>query len=356
VFSKGILLFCRSLLQLSALSAVLALYFSEIKIAQAASVKSASGKNVGKPKPSEDIEFSDADLLEPEMPPVKPEKPLLTEAAAYLKSSKEGISERVIILANEIDALFGNTRALNEYYSSTFVITQKSYLNTLGSGSYDIQSTLDLSLPNLRYTEERIRRWWSGLGGTEAEKEKEKKKVSKAEFKELNPWEFNQGSGARLSRPPAFNIHARASKNFLSKHFVHHFMEQVNWDSELLWQETTSLNSDFGLSEKLLFRFLNQADWGISDNKFGTTHGPSLIYSIDKVSATSFDIRMFNWTEENRLYLQKYTAGLTYRTNLHPLDWFFVQITPELSWPRTEDFRSVWTIYLTLDVVFGNKK
>lgn len=278
-------------------------------------------------------------------------QPLINEAAEYLKSSKDTISETVIILANEVDALFGNTRAMREYYDSTFVVSQKFFINTLGTGSYDIQSNLNLSLPNLRYNEERLRRWWSGLTEDESESI-----VTRKEYKDLNPWEFGNGIGVRISNPPAYTILTRASKNFLSEHFVHHFSEQIDWDSIRLWEEATSLYSDYAITKKLLFRFVNEANWGISEQKFSTTHGPSFIYSIDKNSLTSFDVRLITESENNLMYIQKYTAGFNYRTVLTPLDWCYLQITPELSWPRTNEFKSVWTIYVTLDAVFGKKK
>lgn len=284
--------------------------------------------------------------------PNEPVQPLIAEAAGYLKKSQEGISNTVIVLANKVDALFGNTRALGEYYDSTFVVTPKSYINTLGVSSYDLQSNLNLSLPNVRYAEERIRKWWQELGETEDESSK----VTKKEFKDLNPWEYGQGVGVRLTRPPAYNFLARASKNFMSTYFVHHFTETIKWDSERLWEESTSLLSDYAFTKKLLFRFLNEAGWGISAGTFATQHGPSFIYNIDKVSVTSFDIRLFSGLDHNILYTQNYAASVTYRTSLHPLDWCFIQITPEWSWPRTNDFKSVWTIYVTLDMVFGRKR
>lgn len=280
----------------------------------------------------------------------EPSKPFIEEAATYLKTPKEELSETVIVLANQIDALFGNTRALDEYYGSTLHITQTSFLNTKGSGSYDIQTNLNLSLPNLRYTEERIRRWWS------EESEEKDGTVTKKEFKELNPWEFHHGVGVRFSRPLAYNALARVSKNFATGFLINHFYEQLNWDSERLWEEVTSLNSDFAISNKLLFRFLNEADWGISNRFFHTYHGPSYIYNIDKISLASFDLRLITGTENNVFYADNYTLGMTYRTSLQSMDWVFIQLKPELSWPRKEQFTSVWTIYLTVDMVFGNKK
>ena len=287
--------------------------------------------------------------VSPPQVPQTPSEPLIDQAAQYLQGSQESISDRVIILANDVDLLFGNQRALDEYYNSSLHVTQKFYANSVASGSYDIQTNLNLSLPNWKDTEQRIQRWWNGEESTDQQ-------VSKKEYKELNPWTFNDGIGLRFSRPLAYNLNARLSKDFLIGPTVSHFYEQLSWDSDNLWQEVTSLTNDYALDKKLLFRFLNEADWNISNLQFNSYHGPSLIYTINKVSLTSFDLRLITATENNNFYTDSYTAGITYRTSLHPLDWMFVQITPELSWPRQEHFTSVWTIYVTLDVVFGSRK
>ncbi len=286
----------------------------------------------------------------PPPPPPSGNEPLINQAAEYLQGSQEGISDRVIILANQVDKLFGTPRALDEYYSSSFHIYQKSYLNTKGSGSYDIQSNLNLSLPNWRDTEKIVQRWWNGDTNVDDER------VSKKEFKELNPWEFTQGVNARFSRPLAYGIVGRASKNFLTGGVVNHFYQQFSWDSDRLWEEVTSLTSDYAIDRKSLFRFLNEADWGISNRNFNTYHGPSFVYTINKISLTSVDLRLITTVEKNDFYTDNYTAGITYRTALHPLDWMFLEITPQLSWPRIEHFTATWTIYLTLDIVFGNVK
>lgn len=282
-------------------------------------------------------------------PPPEPPKPFISRTADYLLSSQEGISDSVIILANEVDALFGNTRALDEYYDSSLVLSQKTYYNTIGKSSYDVGTNLTLNLPNWRRMEEGARRWWSGDNS-------QSEKVTKKEFKEANPWEFNSGVNIRFSRPVAYGVLGRVSKNFLTGPIVNHFTEQVLWDSDNLWNEMTQLTSDYAINRRTLFRFFNEADWAISNQEFNSYHGPSIVYTINKISLTSFDLRLITATENNNFYTDNYTAGITYRTSLHPLDWLFLQITPELSWPRSEHFTSVWTLYLTLEIVFGNKK
>lgn len=280
--------------------------------------------------------------------PEKPQ-PLINQAAEYLHGPQGDISDSVIILANEVDKLFGSTRALDEYYESSLHIYQKSYYNTKGSGSYDIQSNLNLSLPNWKAAEKTFQRWWSGDTN-------EAKRITKQEFKELNPWEVKQGLDLRLSRPLAYGAHGRLNKNFLTGPVVNHFYEQVSWDSDRLWEEVTSLTSDYAFNKRTLLRFINEADWGISQRNFNTYHGPSLIYTINKTSLTSFDLRLITAVENNLFYTDNYTAGITYRTALHPLDWMFLQITPELSWPRQEHLTAVWTIYLSLEIIFGSTK
>jgi hypothetical protein len=249
-----------------------------------------------------------------------------------------------------VDSIFGDRRATDEYDGSTLRFTQGATISEGGFGTSDLSLSLNLQLPNLQSMEKRMRQSISddiaGGGSTENE-------TAQEEFKKENAtWDFNQESGLRTRWPPSYFSQLRARRNFLTKSVVHHFLLQVGWDSEAEWEQKTQLTSDYAITQGLLFRFLNEANWAMTNHIFGTIQGPSLIQQIDDSSAISYDARILtNWEADN-WYINNYTLGSTYRKALLGRR-MFIEVHPELSWPKIDQHELNWNIYISFELLFG---
>lgn len=269
-----------------------------------------------------------------------------------LERSYFGISKRVVNLANSVDSIFGDRRATDEYDGSTLRVTQGATVAESGFSTNDLSLSLNLQLPNLQKMEKRMREKLSqDLGGEKVEAAEEE--TAQEIFKRENAvWDFNQESGIRTRWPPSYFSQVRARRNFLTVAVVHHVLLQLGWDSESEWEQKNQLLSDYAISKGLLFRFLNESNWAMTNHIFGTIHGPSLIQQIDDSSAISYDARLLTKWEGDNWYINNYTLGSTYRKALSGRR-MFIELKPELSWPKIDGHLFNWNFYISFELLFG---
>ncbi|MBO9666158.1 MAG: hypothetical protein J7501_05040 [Bdellovibrio sp.] len=294
-----------------------------------------------------------------EIPPAKTPSPntvfdmMLQRTGSYVVATRDGVSDQVILLANKIDRLFGDDRALDEYYNSSLKVTTSNLYNAkTGTNNFGVSTSLNLSLPNLRATEKAIQQYWTRKPNDPAGEQK----ITPEEFKEVNPWDFGSELGVRWVNPPSPFAKARANRNYLTGTVVHHLRLEYGWDSEYLWTSLASLTSDYAYNPYFLLRFVNRGDWAISDDIFRTAHGPSWIYTFEDRSLVSFDLRLGLRSYDNAIYTDVYSAGFKYRTGFKKVDWIFMEITPAYTWTYSSGFTPTPTINLTFDFIYGKKE
>lgn len=294
------------------------------------------------------------DLWDPDflLAPEPEVEELEDKTKGYLERSYFGISRRVVHLANSVDSIFGDRRATDEYDGSTLRFTQGATIAENSFSTNDLSLSLNLQLPNLQKMEKRVRKAISeDIAGNPAVEEEEE--TAQERFKKENAtWDFNQESGIRTRWPPSFFSQLRARRNFLTGPVVHHFLFQVGWDTEAEWEQKTQVTSDYAISKGLLFRFLNEANWAMTNHIFGTVHGPSLIQQIDDSSAIAYDARILTKWEADNWYIDNYTLGSTYRKALSGRR-IFIELKPELSWPKIDRHGFNWNIYVNFELLFG---
>lgn len=284
----------------------------------------------------------------PAPPPVPPVEDSVT--SDYLEETRKSVSTRVLRLADKIDSLFGDKRSDDKKNTSTLRVSQRYFSKDGEVGAEDISATLNLYLPNLRKIEDRIKEKFKSKETTEEAPEDEL-----AQPEEENPWDLNQESGVVIAVPVNYFARLRLRRDFLIGNYVHSFYEQIGWSKSNEWEEQTSLTSDFAINRTLLFRFVNTKDWAITNNTFGTTHGPSLLHEISEKSAISYDLRFNTALESNGFIGDRVSVSSLYRTQL-PLGWMYLELTPEIAWERKTNFRPLHNFYVRFEIVFGNLK
>ncbi|WP_413585200.1 hypothetical protein [Bdellovibrio sp. HCB274] len=288
----------------------------------------------------------------------KTQNGFMSSTGRMITDSRDMVSDRVILLANKVDGLFGNDRALDEYYKSSLKITTTSFYNA-NQGTFDnnFSTSLTLSLPNLKERERAFNDYWTRKPDQPPTSVLDEDFVSLEEFKEQNPWDLATETGIRWKWPIAYFGKLRLSRTYLTDKWVDYWQNEIGWDSEALWSSKVAVTSDYAFSSYFLFRFLNQANWYMSEpSVFGTVHGPSWIYSFEDKSLFSFDLRFLVRSYELELYGDGYAAGFTYRTGFKKVPWVFLELTPVCSWSLADGFTPTTSINLRLDFLFGREK
>ncbi|QDK46631.1 hypothetical protein DOM22_16445 [Bdellovibrio sp. ZAP7] len=294
------------------------------------------------------------------VPPKKTRKKRKSDnqSRGFISDSRKVVSDRVILLANKVDGLFGNSRALDEYYSSSLKLTTGVLYNAnTGEHENTVSTSLILSLPNLKAKERAFNDYWNRKPGEAPAPMFDEDFITPEEFKEQNPWDFATETGIRWTWPVGYYGKLRASRNYLTGNVVHHLLDEIGWDSQTYWASKVSLASDYAYSRYFLLRFVNEANWYMSEpSVFGTTQGPSWIYSFQDKSLFSFDLRFNMRSIKLEMYTDAYTVGFTYRTGFKKVNWIFVEISPLCAWKYDDGFAPTTTINLSLDILFGKEK
>lgn len=273
----------------------------------------------------------------------------------YVEETRQILTNRVLRLADSIDSLFGDKRADDKRNKSTLRVNQRFFVKDGVSGGEDIQATLNLYLPNLKRWETRLKEKFSRSIQSEernisSTNEDEPKKV---EPEEENPWSLNQENGVILATPIDYFARLRLRREFLTKTFVNSFYVQVGWSKRKEWEEVNSLTSDYAINRSLLFRLVNEIDWGMTDKSLSSVHGPSLIQEISKTDGISYDLRLSTVLEGHDIYSSRASLGSTYR-RLLPNGWIFLELNPELAWERETHFKPLYNFFVKFEFVFGN--
>lgn len=269
---------------------------------------------------------------------------------AYIEETQKNVSTRVLRLADQIDSFFGDKRADDKNNTSTLRVSQRYYVKDGMTGAEDISATLNLYLPNLESIRDNLEKKL-----TPEEKKDEEDGVDEGAPKEENPWTLNQESGVVVANPINYFARLRLRRDFLADKFIHSFYEQVGWSKRNEWEEQTSLTSDYAINRELLFRFINQKDWAMTNNLLGTTHGPSLLQQISDTDAISYDFRFNTLFEGDALYGNRVSLSSLYRTQTS-IKWIFLELNPEIAWERETHFHVQYNFYLRIELVFGNPR
>ncbi|AHI04694.1 hypothetical protein BDW_00920 [Bdellovibrio bacteriovorus W] len=267
---------------------------------------------------------------------------VLTEE--YLEDTRQSVVGQVNRLADRIDSLFGNRRYDDRYNKSTLRISQESYILDGTPGADSPSVSLNLHLPQLKELEKRLlKKITPSPSGGPGGKEKE----------EVNPWRLNQETGIVATIPIDYFLRLRLSKDFQVGSFLNTFYEQVGWSKKNEWVEKTSLMSDYAISDKLLFRFVNEKEWEMTDRELSTVHGPSVLQQLSAISGISYNLRYSTELDGHDFYSKRVSLSSIYRTQFK-LPWIFVELKPELAWVRETNFRALYNFYLKFEFVFGN--
>ncbi|UXR65516.1 hypothetical protein EZJ49_04515 [Bdellovibrio bacteriovorus] len=273
------------------------------------------------------------------------------KATAYLEGTRELLSSRVIRLSESVDSLFGNTRADDQKNTSTLRVSQTYYIRRGNLGADDPGTSLNLFLPNLKRWEKAVQdkmQLPQRNGGSADEA------VVPAAEEEERLWDLNSETGLVVAIPVNYFARLRLRRSFLLGYFENSFFEQIGWSKKDEWEERTSLTTDYAFSRDLLFRFVNEANWAMTNRDFDTHHGPSLIRTLSEHSALSQDFRYNTKLIGRAIYSESFVLSSTF-TQRMPMQWIYVKTTPSLSWSRSDGFTPAWALYMTVELVFGNE-
>lgn len=273
--------------------------------------------------------------------------------ALYPKAIGVTVSDAVVGMANRIDSFFGDTRSDDERNGSTLRLTPSYTFYNDRPNYFELGVNLNLKLRNL---ETRAKEFETSIRNELLEQTP----LGDAPFigeiikpKKEEQWHVTFES--RLAARPALDYQAifRVRHNFVTGELVHHFSISGGWDTTNAWTQKTSLVSDKILKEDLLFRFINEANWFVTNEFFLTTHGPSIIHTVNKYNSVSYNVRVTAGKENGALVRTESLFNINFRHGT-PSKRIYLDLIPGFSYPRSLSYKEVRSFSLALEYFFGD--
>lgn len=289
-----------------------------------------------------------------------------TKVVGFVDYTHQTVSQSILLLTNRFDSFFGSERADDEANGSTIRLSWDH--RKVESVEYENKFNLRMNLKfpalqeklKFRFDKKEDRKKskkivssndQTNLKGdnqvTKEQAENRKRIIDYAKYWNLR---FEAGVRAEIPVNPFINLRVWRpySGSFWEFNPTHEVF--VFWDDGFGTRH--SFNVDLKLSEKLLLRIENAFSWTDLRDTIRSTHGPSLFLKLSSRRAISFNAKAFGISRPT-YFINNYSLSSTYRQLIYKR-WLFFEMTPALSFPSSNDFERIASIFFKIETVFGS--
>ena len=168
-------------------------------------------------------------------------------------------------------------------------------------------------------------------------------------------WHFSIDWGLKFPLPVSPFVRARGSYSVpLGDVWRMKTAESVYWFNTIGVGETTQLDLERFLSGPVLFRATSTATWLNDKQNFDLRQDLSVYHTVSERTALLYQASAIG-VSNPQYELTEYVLSMLYRYRLHR-DWMFFEFSPQLHFPKTENFRSSPTLSMRLEMLFDESK
>lgn len=276
---------------------------------------------------------------------------------------RDYLSAQIASFANYIDRFFGGDR---HYQESNQSVVQLDLTRATGYGAdrkYDLTARVNLRLPA---TEGRLHLLLESDPEQNTAQSTQSSTLLNAQpantgsyglaaryVKELeNIWHFSFDWGIKFPIPPTPFVRARGSYSVpLNDVWRTNIAESVYWFNTIGLGETTQLDFERLLSKPVLFRATSTAIWLEKQHNFDLRQDLSIYQTVNERTALLYQASAIG-VSNPQYELTEYVLSFLYRYRLHR-DWMYFEYSPQLHFPKTENFRASPSLGLRLEILFS---
>lgn len=288
-----------------------------------------------------------------------------SEIAGKLNRMEGKISARVNTLSAQIDSFFSREDIETEETGTRVRMGYAARFQEFEDPTYNFILTAKLVLPQtkekiqvLLLSDEDDTNVRNETGGvtpdTEAGQAVERQKFRlglRNLFHQSKTSSIALDAGVKIRDPldPFTRFSARRSIFFESSEI--HLYNKQHWFESEGWGTSLKADWDKPLAPKWLFRFSNIGELDHESGLWETNNFLGLYQRYSERLALGY-LAGITGNDEPTLALQTYYVAVSSRYALVD-DWLYLQITPELSWPRERDWQRVTSLLLKIESIFG---
>jgi hypothetical protein len=296
--------------------------------------------------------------------------PQLKEAGSFdaMDARRDYLSGKITGFANYLDKFFGGNRHYQESNASVFQLDMTRVEGYGGNGNFDLAVRFNLRLP---VTEGRLRL----LVETDPEENissdpalvrnqpARQKKASTPQSVALaaryataeeNVWHFSLDGGLRFPVPITPFVRTRGSYSNQMGEWRMKVAESVYWFSTTGAGADTQLDMEQVWTASTLFRASANAIWSRNDQNIDLSQRLSIYHTLNDRTVLLYQLGVFEAT--NPAYqVMDYVALLFCRYRLHQ-EWLFLELSPQLHFPRVNDFHPSPAYHMRLEALFDESR
>ncbi|MGR6873009.1 hypothetical protein ACU6U9_12035 [Pseudomonas sp. HK3] len=173
----------------------------------------------------------------------------------------------------------------------------------------------------------------------------------RVDFKERRHWKTSFDNGVRWAGEPVFFSRLRARRIDYFQTWRTRILQTLSWRTDEKWGTRFSASAIRPLGFSRHFRTGFNADYLLNDDFVELDSSVSVFDELSSRSAMLYRLRVFGDTEKSTK-LTNTVLSASYRRKIYK-NYTFVELVPELAWPRENDFKVTPAITLQLEMIFG---
>jgi len=275
------------------------------------------------------------------------------------------ISKSILSSAEWIDAFFYDERMRYEENRTRVRLSFSSFLEEEEKIDFDANISLILVLPYLegrfRFEVTRDPRDKLDFGSTAVDEvrerfeETDKRNTTVAAryfLAETARENISAGTGARFRGvTPTAYVEGRYRRSFDLDAWTLRFTHRFRWYTDKGLEARTRVDFERSMKDVLLLRVFIDGSWFQDEEGYFYTPGVSLFQPIDEKKTLEYQFANSFRTEPTHS-LEEIILRVKYRQDVWNR-WAYLEIAPQLSWPREKGYTVTPGLLMRLDLIFG---
>jgi hypothetical protein len=171
---------------------------------------------------------------------------------------------------------------------------------------------------------------------------------------EKNVWHFSAGAGIKLRASFAPFVRARGSVSIPFSKWRLRLEQNLYWFNTIGAGENTQMDIEHLLSDSVLFRATSNITWLHDKQAYDLSEDISINHKIDERRALVYQVSAIG-VSQPQWQVTDYVVLVRYRRRLHR-DWLFVEVSPQLHYPKERHYHIDPLLILRLELLFGGKR
>jgi len=287
---------------------------------------------------------------------------------AKLDAPRDYVSERIVSFATDMDRFFGDERNFQEANKSVLQIDLTKVAGYNGRRNIVLSGKAKLHLPS---TEKRLHLLLEtdsekNITGdttqgqpvvldkvTAPEKLSLAARIEKQQEEEAR-WHLSADAGIQVRRPLEPFVRTRGSYSIPFETWRMKVAESVFWFNTIGLGETTQLDLEHLISAPMMFRASSNATWLHDKQNFDLRQDLSIYQTLNERSALLYQASAIG-VSNPQVQVSEYVVLMLYRYRLHR-DWIFFELSPQLHFPKTDNFKSNPSLSMRLEMLFDKSR